>query len=193
MEKDKKEIVKKGYINKYHLIYPLIIMSVIVILLTSFVFKTSDYAGSMLSFAATLSSVLLAVIAIIITLIDATGQRNNISETRQSVQELREVTDRLNDLTKNSIDTINEKQKELLKITDDLIEKTEMIDGASDNEEEHDEKIAKLKEELSDLQKDLKESKTRYTGYASEDSLDSRRYVYHPENLFGEKTKITLK
>lgn len=80
-----KNMLKKGYINIHHLISLLIIMVIIIVLLVSFIFRTSEYAGAMLSFAATLSSILLAVIAIIITLIDVSGQKQNVYDMKRVV------------------------------------------------------------------------------------------------------------
>ena len=81
----------EGYVNKHHLIYLLSIAAGIIVALLSLLFADSVYAGSMLSFAATLSSILLAVIAIIITLIDVAGQRNNILDVKTSVEDLKNV------------------------------------------------------------------------------------------------------
>lgn len=91
-----KNMLHKGYVNKYHLIYSLSILTMIIILLISFIFKSSENAGAMLGFAATLSSILLAIIAITITLIDVAGQRSNVLDVKNSVEELKNVS---NDIT----------------------------------------------------------------------------------------------
>ncbi|MFD2172391.1 hypothetical protein [Tumebacillus lipolyticus] len=48
----------------------------------------SDNAGKYLSFAATVVSIVLAVIAIIMPLIDSAGQKQNISQMRDTVEDL---------------------------------------------------------------------------------------------------------
>ncbi|AMQ06750.1 hypothetical protein [Sporosarcina psychrophila] len=92
--------LKERYIKIYHLYYLLGIAAIIIILLVSFIFKSSSYAGSMLAFAATLSSVLLAVIAIIITLIDVSGQKQNVFDMKKEVERLAEIIDKSSDFSK---------------------------------------------------------------------------------------------
>ncbi|PIC56665.1 hypothetical protein CSV80_13395 [Sporosarcina sp. P12(2017)] len=95
-----KDYIKKGYIKTYHLYYLLGIAVIIIILLTSFIFKSSEYAGSMLAFAATLSSVLLAVIAIIITLIDVSGQKQNVFDMKKEIERLSEIVNKSSSFSK---------------------------------------------------------------------------------------------
>lgn len=84
-------IVKVKTINILHFYYVGSILLIVIIGLVALMFAESTFAGSMLSFAATLSSVILAVIAIIITLIDVAGQRNNILDVKTSVEDLKNV------------------------------------------------------------------------------------------------------
>lgn len=82
-------------IDIVHVIYLSIIFTGIIIWLVSYIFGKSTYAGSLLSFGGTLSSILLAVIAIIITLIDVAGQRSNILDVKNSVEDLTKVSNEI--------------------------------------------------------------------------------------------------
>jgi len=92
----KDNIVTKT-VGALHVVYLSIIFTGVIVWLISYIFVGSNYAGSLLNFAATLSSILLAVIAIIITLIDVAGQRNNIFDVKSSIEELKIVS---NDIAK---------------------------------------------------------------------------------------------
>lgn len=163
MEKDKKETFKKGYINKYHLIYPLIIMSIIIILLTSFVFKSSDYAGSMLSFAATLSSVLLAVVAIIITLIDATGQRDNVYEVKNSVEELKEITEGFKELQNEYIENNKKIIEQIAALEEGHTVTNELLERVGDMVQkiETDDDQEELTQDLEEIKSMIKEQQNK--------------------------------
>lgn len=65
-------------INQLHLIYPLIIAAISLISLSSFFYGGGIKAGEMVSFASTLSSIILSVIAIIMTIVDVAGQKNRL-------------------------------------------------------------------------------------------------------------------
>ena len=53
-----------------------------------FYYGGGDRAGNILSFAATLSSILLAFIAILMTIVDLGGQRNTIADLKESADKL---------------------------------------------------------------------------------------------------------
>lgn len=105
---DKSKSNQEKTINILHFYYLGSILVIIIIGLVALMFAESSFAGSMLSFAATLSSVILAVIAIIITLIDVAGQRNNILDVKTSVEDLKNVRTEIVSL----IDELELKNKE---------------------------------------------------------------------------------
>lgn len=90
---------KEKTISILHFYYVGSLLVIVIIILVALMFAESALAGSMLSFAATLSSVILAVIAIIITLIDVAGQRNNILDVKTSVDQLKEVSADITSIT----------------------------------------------------------------------------------------------
>lgn len=118
---------KDGYVSKHHLIYLLAIAGIIIVLLLSLLFQDSIYAGAMLSFAATLSSILLAVIAIIITLLDVAGQRSNILDVKTSVDQLKEVTEDITSITQEFEKKMYLRDKQLVSLIEDVDRKNQEI------------------------------------------------------------------
>ncbi|MBU8773201.1 hypothetical protein [Cytobacillus oceanisediminis] len=78
---------------KLHLIYLSIIFVVITLGLLSLIFVDSVTAIGTLSYASTLLSIVLAVIAILITLWDVAGQKNSILEIKEQSKILKETVD----------------------------------------------------------------------------------------------------
>jgi hypothetical protein len=133
--KSEKSYWKNGYVHKYHYYYGAALLTVVIILLTAFVFKASDYAGAMLSFAATLSSVLLAVIAIIITLIDVSGQKQNVYDLKKEVDKLGQIVKKSSSFSReleDGLSKIEERYKEntnLLSSLYNLVEESKKDDN----------------------------------------------------------------
>ncbi|RTQ92957.1 hypothetical protein [Lysinibacillus telephonicus] len=147
---------QRKQVDSIHLLYVSIIFGGIIVLLLAFIFNKSNYAGELLNFAATLSSILLAVIAIVITLIDVAGQRNNIFDVKNSVENLKEVSKEIEsmvksfneqneDNTKNLLANIQkfaQQQDEIKVVVDGLMQKIENL--PSDNKD-----IKEIKEEAN--------------------------------------------
>lgn len=169
---------KEKTINVLHFYYVGSILVIIIIVLIALMFAESSFAGSMLSFAATLSSVILAVIAIIITLIDVAGQRSNIFDVKNSVEDLKNVRteivsiiDELEIKNKESYETIvatveisRESQKEdIERVISKIGEiKTDISDP-------------KEKEKVKDAQQDLENVLRRYEHKAIKMTPERRR------------------
>jgi low affinity Fe/Cu permease len=104
-------------INQLHLIYPLIIAVISVVALSSFYYGGGSKAGEMVSFASTLSSIILSVIAIIMTIVDVAGQRTTVSDLKETAEKLE------NNLIKTNegIDEVNNLKNELMRSMDVLI------------------------------------------------------------------------
>jgi len=113
-----------------------------------------DLAVKGLSNAALLLSIVLAVIAILITLWDVAGQKNNISDLKKSVEELGGVTKGLEELTSVSLKTIDENQTNLSLISNQLIEAVKVINSATP-----DEKYSDLEKQITGIDNYLRKSK----------------------------------
>jgi hypothetical protein len=104
-------------INQLHLIYPLIIAIILIVTLTSFYFGGGVKAGEMVSFASTLSSIILSVIAIIMTIVDLAGQRSTVYDLKETAEKLE--TNLIK--TTQGIDEVQNLKDELMRSMDVLI------------------------------------------------------------------------
>ncbi|WGG44187.1 hypothetical protein [Rossellomorea sp. DA94] len=170
-----------------HLIYLGILSLLVIVLLVSYIFSGSEYAGELLNFGATLSSILLAVIAIIITLIDVAGQRSNIYDVKNSVEELKGVAQNFsnlqeeyiknNEIIRQQISDLIKKQNELNTLTSTL---STLIEDSQNNEDK-DEVVQELNKGLKEVKEILnKQSNNTYTigtgGSLITDNLKYGRY-----------------
>lgn len=83
---------------RLHFIYVSIILGVLLLLILSYVFFDKQVAWQFLSFAGVALSLVLSVIAILITLIDVAGQKQQVYEIFKSSEELKEVINRQHEL-----------------------------------------------------------------------------------------------
>ncbi|BAU27620.1 hypothetical protein DFP93_102132 [Aneurinibacillus soli] len=134
-------------------IYLCIILVIILISVCSFFFGGSTRAGESLNFGATLVSIILAVLAIVITLIDIGGQKNNVLDLKESVEKINKALSQsqlLIESTKEQVFEINSLKEQLLGRIEESIkfqeEIKEMIRG-SEGEEIDKEAILKALEE----------------------------------------------
>ncbi|WP_088005620.1 hypothetical protein [Indiicoccus explosivorum] len=118
-----------------------------------------------LSAAGLLTSIVLAVVAILITLWDVAGQKNNIQDMKSSVEELKEVTAEIKSFVEQ-IDTQNREtiedvivlfenfQADSKGYVQKLIEATEKL-GDLQGTDKSEAEIQSIKKELSSIQEDL--------------------------------------
>lgn len=147
---------------RLHLIYLSIIFLVITLGLLSLIFVESVTAIGTLSYASTLLSIVLAVIAILITLWDVAGQKNSILEIKEQSKILKDTVDefqRSNSDAENVIFSIKELQNsfiEEIRKTQQLSFKTlEGLDKLKNSkDEEEKQKI------VNDIEKDIKHKLT---------------------------------
>lgn len=188
-------------VDSIHLIYVSIILGGVIVLLLALIFNNSSYAGELLNFAATLSSILLAVIAIVITLIDVAGQRNNIFDLKNSVGNLEKVSSEIEVMIENFneqqksnnenlttiIKNFTEKQDEIKIVMDSLVGKIESLPSSDDN-------IREIKEEASKV-KTIMKSSGGVLDYLEKRNLKIEGVIssnYTPyENTFSHLTGIT--
>lgn len=105
-------------INQLHLIYPLIIAAISMVSLATYYYGGGSKAGEMVSFASTLSSIILSVIAIIMTIVDVAGQRNTILDLKETAEKLSETNEKSQELNINIMDKLDE----IALLRDQLIE-----------------------------------------------------------------------
>ncbi|MGM8213555.1 hypothetical protein ACLIBH_12330 [Virgibacillus sp. W0430] len=104
-----------------HYFYIMIILSMIIIFLLAVDYWDLDNAGMILNNIATATSIVLAVLAIIITLVDVAGQKEGVSDLKEAV---REVKDTLETAKQINIDNKNEMRK-IADLREELLERFE--------------------------------------------------------------------
>ncbi|WP_456289711.1 hypothetical protein M1D70_09320 [Paenibacillus sp. AK002] len=80
----------KGYINKLHFIYIIICLVIVILAILAYTIWDNEAAGVGLNNAATASSIVLAVVAIVMTIVDIAGQRKTVSDLRDTAETLEE-------------------------------------------------------------------------------------------------------
>lgn len=124
-----KDNSKKNRLN-LHLIYLIIIFLIVLSVVGGLALYNQQVAISGLSNAGLLLSIVLAVIAILMTLWDVAGQKESLIKVGKSVDDLTTVSEGLEKLVSNALETIEGKQSELTVVTKALIEKTEVLSSA---------------------------------------------------------------
>jgi hypothetical protein len=162
---------------KLHLMYISVIFGIILLALLALVFVESTTAISSLSYASTLLSIVLAVIAILITLWDVAGQKNTIYEIKSETEKLKGTVDDFKDAYSNAddiIDRIRNLQNYLVEMINDnnnmsqaILEGIEEIKQSQDG----DEKVKKLDELEKTIKGSLQFQNINYQGH---DDLDQK-------------------
>ncbi|QNK86446.1 hypothetical protein H7992_14380 [Sporosarcina sp. resist] len=124
-----KDNSKKNSLN-LHLIYLIIIFLIVLSVVGGLALYNQQVAISGLSNAGLLLSIVLAVIAILMTLWDVAGQKESLIKVGKSVDDLTTVSEGLEKLVSNALETIEGKQSELTVVTKALLEKTEVLSSA---------------------------------------------------------------
>lgn len=106
MSKNNKPVL----INRLHLIYLLIIAAVIILSVLAINHWSGNNASVALSNWATASSIVLAVVAIVMTIVDVAGQRNNILDLKET-----------SEMLKNNLNKIEEQVVEIDGIRETLL------------------------------------------------------------------------
>jgi chorismate mutase len=158
-------------------IYLCVIVGVVLIAVVSFFLGNSDKAGGMLSFAATVVSVVLAVIAIVMTITESTNQKQSILQLKevtqditQQLQALRQLNESTNDAFKEVLELKENLQLQIEQVSITTTEVvTQLVNSLEKNAVEEKVSVKKVKEIVDEL----KDKKVRYEG------------VYNNSGIFG--------
>ncbi|NRF06196.1 hypothetical protein HRF57_15185, partial [Bacillus safensis] len=113
-----------------HFVYTCIIALLIILFISVFAFGGNKDAGNQVNVMATGISIILAVIAILMTLVDVAGQRQSIIDIKETAEKLAESQTISQETVQKSIETLNELadfRKELLKSVSDYRNGTEEL------------------------------------------------------------------
>ena len=80
----------KKQVSTVHLYYLIIVSTLLISFIAILAFGKNPEAGDQMNVAATVTSIILAVIAIIMTLVDVAGQRQSIIELKETAERLKE-------------------------------------------------------------------------------------------------------
>lgn len=97
-------------INVSHLVYIIIIFIIVLSFFLVIAFGGLRNANSMMGTASTVSSLILSVVAIVLSLIDVAGQR-------QSIVDLKETAEKLTESNEKSLNQINFLQEKLIEVS----------------------------------------------------------------------------
>ncbi|MGG1379608.1 hypothetical protein ABE306_06290 [Bacillus velezensis] len=106
----------KKQVSTVHLYYLIIVSTLLISFIAILAFGKNPEAGDQMNVAATVTSIILAVIAIIMTLVDVAGQRQSIIELKETAERLKESDTVAQEMIENAINSLAdfEKTKESL-------------------------------------------------------------------------------
>lgn len=107
----------KGYVNKLHLIYIIICMVIVILAILGITIWDKEDAGIGLNNAATASSIVLAVVAIVMTIVDIAGQRKTVSDLRDTAETLEENLVQTN----KSLETVSSLENQLVETMERIL------------------------------------------------------------------------
>lgn len=154
-------MVKDKQIGVVHLVYGSIIALLIITFTLVIAFGGNKDAGNQMNVMATGISVVLAVIAILITLVDVAGQRQSIIDIKETAEKLAEsqtVTQETINKLRETLNELADFREELLKSVSDYRNGTEELilelykkEEQSISKEELQELLNKINRKTSDL------------------------------------------
>ncbi|QKN78658.1 hypothetical protein GZ55_12960 [Bacillus pumilus] len=153
--------MKDKQISVVHLVYGCIIALLIITFTLAIAFGGHKDAGNQMNVMATGISVVLAVIAILMTLVDVAGQRQSIVDIKETAEKLAESQSISQETIQKSIETLEELidfREKLLKSVSDYRTGTEGLikelfnkEKQSISKEELDELLSEFNKKTSDL------------------------------------------
>lgn len=97
-------------INKLHFIYSVCILSGAILLLLATILLDYTKTVETLSISGILLSIVLAIVAILITLWDVAGQKNALGDIREQINSIKEITDDIRESAESSKELVGELQ-----------------------------------------------------------------------------------
>ncbi|MBU5263438.1 hypothetical protein [Bacillus atrophaeus] len=138
--KDRKQI------GVVHLVYILIISILIITFISIIAFGGGKEAGNQMNVAATAVSIILAVIAILMTLVDVAGQRQSITDLKDAGEKLEISTQSANEMFAEAIKAVSEFQNAKKDLMDSFSETISKLEEVNQGDTQN----------LNDVIKDLK-------------------------------------
>ncbi|MCY0089119.1 MULTISPECIES: hypothetical protein [Bacillus amyloliquefaciens group] len=154
----------KKQVSTVHLYYLIIVSTLLISFIAILAFGKNPEAGDQMNVAATVTSIILAVIAIIMTLVDVAGQRQSIIELKETAERLKESDTVAQEMIENAINSLAdfEKTKESLiesavsSFKEETIDKLQYIQQKGNNDADFKELIDELNRENSRLKERIR-------------------------------------
>ncbi|MCG1014411.1 MULTISPECIES: hypothetical protein [Bacillus] len=154
----------KKQVSTVHLYYLIIVSTLLISFIAILAFGKNPEAGDQMNVAATVTSIILAVIAIIMTLVDVAGQRQSIIELKETAERLKESNTVAQEMIENAINSLAdfEKTKESLiesavsSFKEETIDKLQYIQQKGNNDADFKELIDELNRENSRLKERIR-------------------------------------
>ncbi|MFF2457610.1 helix-turn-helix domain-containing protein [Peribacillus simplex] len=144
--------MNKGYIRTGHLVYMIIIAIIVLSFFLVIAFGGTDNASTKIGTASTVSSLILSVIAIVMSLVDVAGQRQSIVDLKETSDQLTKSNDKSHVLIENLMIKIEEisllKDSLLEQINTNEVWKNEIKEIIGNTEEKKPEDYKKIIDEL---------------------------------------------
>lgn len=149
------KVEQKNFKNNLRWKYSFMALSALMIMLISFICFTKEDAWLFLGFSGTALSIVLSVIAILITLIDVAGQKQQVVDITNSAKELREVLEMNKQLNEEYVGSLEKLIKENSR--EQIIELTELINKLPDkiNEESSNDDLQELSKNVAEAKKKI--------------------------------------
>ncbi|MEC1436554.1 hypothetical protein [Bacillus spizizenii] len=145
-------------IGVVHLVYILIISILIITFISIIAFGGGKEAGNQMNVAATAVSIILAVIAILMTLVDVAGQRQSIADLKDAGEKLEISTQSANEMFAEAIKAVSEFQNAKKDLMDSFSETISILEKINQGDTQN----------LNDVIKDLKDKQSEsISKYAS--------------------------
>lgn len=140
-----------GYVRTSHLVYIIIIAIIVLSFFLVISFGGTESASTKIGTASTVSSLILSVIAIVLSLIDVAGQRQSMVDLKETADKLHETNERaitLNQVVMEKMDQFQLMKDEMIALVaessewkQEVIEKIESVKEKGDYKTEDFEKI----------------------------------------------------
>ncbi|MCY7832305.1 hypothetical protein MOD54_12405 [Bacillus spizizenii] len=138
-------------IGVVHLVYILIISILIITFISIIAFGGGKEAGNQMNVAATAVSIILAVIAILMTLVDVAGQRQSITDLKDVGEQLEISTQSANKMFEEAINAVSDFQNAKTDLMDSFTETISRLEEIKQGDTEKiNEVIVELKEKQAE-------------------------------------------
>ncbi|MFP7343137.1 hypothetical protein [Bacillus safensis] len=186
--------MKDKQIGVVHLVYGCIIALLIITFTLAIAFGGNKDAGNQMNVMATGISVVLAVIAILMTLVDVAGQRQSIVDIKETAEKLTKTQEASQDalrLTLETIGNLNEFREELLSTVATYRSGTEdLIKSLS---KKLSEKETVTKQDIEEVMRHLDKNASALDSKVRRLDNDSIKKKVNTENDFYEELKKFIK